>query len=152
MEHQREHARELLDKYFKIGIGTEIPYYDPGTIFNPNGFIDFISWEDIKSPIVHGIDITGRYFIVIKLIIEGEKIMETIFQRWSDSEYFLSCGNATSSLLLNTTNGMDDKQFELIRYLIDEKRAFIKEDHRPNNYFWIGKQVFVYDKKDILIR
>ena len=152
MENKKELAREMLNQYFKIGIDLEIPYHDLGSMFNPNGFIDFITWEDVKYPIVHGVDITGRYFIVIKLIIEGEKIMETIFQRWSDSEYFLSRGTATNSLLLNTLNGMNEKQIELIRDLIEGGRGLIREDHRPNNYSWIGKQVFIYDKKDILVR
>ena len=147
-----EKVKEMLNQYFKIYIDFDIPYLDTGTVFNPNGFIDYLTWEDVKHPIMHGIDIIGRYFIVIKLIIDGEKIMETIFQRWSDSEYFLSCGNETSSLLLNTEEGMSKEQFKLIKNIILEKRGLIQEDHRPNNYSWIGKYVYVYDKRDILIR
>jgi hypothetical protein len=141
----------LYSKYF-FNCQKIIPYHDIGNALNPTGILDFLKWEEIKEPVVHGIDILDRYFIVIKMIINGERIMETFFQRYPDSEYFISCGNATCSLLLDTYEGIDKLQFKLIGNLINNGEVVIKEDHRPNNHSWIGKYVYIYDGEDILIR
>lgn len=142
-------AQMKLNYYFNcIRI---IPYQDTSNIINYNTTINF-TWDEIKHPIVHGIDITGRYFIVLKLIIDGEKIMETIFQQFCDSDNFISCGDATCSLLLCTDLKMQTVQFNLITELLENGKAIVKENQRPNNYSWIGKYVYIYDGEDILVR
>tara|TARA_R110001632_G_scaffold127532_1_gene241298 strand:- start:918 stop:1349 length:432 start_codon:yes stop_codon:yes gene_type:complete len=137
-------AQMKLNYYFNcIRI---FPCHDTSNIINYNRTINF-TWDEIKHPIVHGIDITGRYFIALKLIIDGEKIIETIFQQFCDSHYF-----TTSSSFLYTDLKMESAQFNLITELLEKGKAVVKENEKPSDYSWIGKYVYIYDGEDILVR
>ena len=89
-----------------------------------------------------GTDCFRRLFIVIKCVIDNKLIMQTFFQRYSDyTSGWMGYGHATS-LLIDTSGGMDQQQFKLIGELMLEKPTTIQEHHRPNFIKSIGKTVY----------
>ena len=107
-------------------------------------YIDFIKWEEVNG-IMYGVDSFNRLFIVMKLIIDGNKILQTFFQRYTyNISSWHACGHATRQLIL-TTGGMNDIQFELIVDILRNKKAVIRECHRPTCNKYIDKEVSVIE-------
>ena len=83
-------ASELIlnmDKIPKLNIDDKI-----GSTHN----IDFIKKNEVTEPIMAGVDKLKRNFLVFKLIIYNEVILQTIFQRYTDDLYtWRGCGHAT---------------------------------------------------------
>ena len=80
----------------------EIPVLDLGQRYSEDGFIDFITVEDMSSPIMKGEDIYGRPFVAVKLqtkhTISGEtaEMVGTFFQRYDNDFHtwaYASCYN-----------------------------------------------------------
>lgn len=108
-------------------------------------YIDFIQFNEVDT-IAKGTDWFGRVFIVIKCVIDNRPIMQTFFQRYSNSNSgWMGCGKGhATELLIDTSGGMDDKQFKLLADLIMEKNVMIKEEHSPASLHYINKTVFPY--------
>ena len=110
-------------------------------------YIDFIKWEEVTSPIMKGYDCFNRKFIVIKMIVDNVKIMQTFFQRYSaNPKLWMGCGCSTTNLI-DTSGSMDNNQLKLLIELLNNKRAFILKEHRPWRNHFINKWVYVYDDK-----
>jgi len=106
-------------------------------------YIDFIPFDEVDT-MDKGTDCFGRRFIVIKCVIDNRPIMQTFFQRYSNSNsHWMGCGHATE-LLVDTSGGMNDTQFKLLVDLIMEKNIIIKEEHSPASQLYINKTVFPY--------
>ena len=106
-------------------------------------YIDFIPFNEVNA-MAKGTDCFGREFIVIKCVIDNRPIMQTFFQRYSDyTSNWMGCGHATE-LLIDTSGGMNDKQFNLLADLIMEKNVIIKKEHSPTSQYYINKTVFPY--------
>ena len=80
----------------------EIPVLDLGSRHSEDGFIDFITVEDMSSPVMKGEDIYGRPFVAVKLqtkhTISGEtaEMVGTFFQRYDNDFHtwaYASCYN-----------------------------------------------------------
>ena len=117
-------------------------------------YIDFFKWDDVTHPIMKGKDIFNRPFIIIKVIIDGDKFMQTFFQRYNDvQDLWMGCGNLTAQFM-NTVGGIKMKQFELIINLINSylensyKKFKIIDDYRIREKY-VGKSVEIYDEKKI---
>ena len=106
-------------------------------------YIDFIPFNEVNA-MAKGTDCFGRKFIVIKCVIANRPIMQTFFQRYSDStSHWMGCGHATE-LLIDTSGGMKDEHFKLLSDLIMEKNVIIKGEHSPTSQDYINKTVFPY--------
>ena len=44
-----------------------IPIQDIGRREGSTGYIDFLKWEEVTEPVMKGMDLFGRRFVVIKL-------------------------------------------------------------------------------------
>ena len=81
------------------------------------------------------------------MIVENVKIMQTFFQRYSaNPKLWMGCGNSTINLI-DTSGGMDNYQLKLLIELLNNKKAFILEEHNPWRKRLINKWVYVYDEK-----
>ena len=128
---------------------TNIPVLDIGNRQGSPDYIDFLKWEEVTEPIMKGIDIFNRTFIVVKLIINNNKIMETYFQRYTrETSHWHCCGHATS-LLISTTGGMNESQANYIKSLVEKGEVQIEIKHRPENKYkyMIGQIVRIFNEK-----
>ena len=117
---------------------------------NKKGFtdyIDFIKLEDVSSPIMGGVDVNKRNFIVFKLIIDKEIILQTLFQRYTNDLFTWRCCGHATRLLFDSTRTIDDEIFQIFLDLMDNKKVKIKEEHFPCSKYFIGKEVMLYDEK-----
>tara|TARA_B100000123_G_C25739924_1_gene433321 strand:- start:4121 stop:4633 length:513 start_codon:yes stop_codon:yes gene_type:complete len=131
-----------------IFYNLDCPRLDIGSRVGGTQYIDFIKCEEVTGPIVKGYDCFGRKFIVIKFIVKDRKIMQTFFQRYSDSNGWMGCGHATVNLM-ETPGYINKKQINLLQDIINNKVVEIEEDHKPSIQDFIGKKVMLYDKKRI---
>lgn len=103
------------------------------------GYIDFITWERIKRPVVWGYDQFKRKFIIIKCRNpQKQKFMQTFFQRYSyHSEYWQSgrCWDTRHVPLYQkplprivyTDGGLSQSSAELLVRLINEKTVNVNK-------------------------
>ena len=93
-------------------------------------YIDYLEWEKIKYPVVWGTDHYGRKYITIKALFGKKKIMQTFFQRYTDTKdcwAFGDCyGEETSSLFISDGRLKSDT-FKLIEELIKNKIIDLKD-------------------------
>jgi hypothetical protein len=87
------------------------------------GYIDFIKTDDMKFPIMKGVDVYNRPFIAMKVNVFNNKtgensiIVGTFFQRYSDDLVSWAYGTCYSLNLL-----YDDSRIRLDEYKNLEKR------------------------------
>ena len=103
-------------------------------------YIDFIQYKEVIQPVMRGTDMFKRSFIVVKMIIDNQEIMQTFFQRYTEGQIWMGCGHATLNLI-ETSCGMSKTQLTLIEDIINNKEVIITDDHRPYINRFIGKKV-----------
>ena len=109
-------------------------------------YIDYITFDEVTFPVMKGYDFYNRPFIVIKLLINDEILLQTFFKRYNDnSELYMGCGHATPNLIC-TYGGMTKIQFELLSEIINKGFAIIKKEHNPIKKSFINKIVYLYDE------
>jgi len=109
-------------------------------------YIDFITWKEVTHPIMKGIDICRRKFIVIKMVVNQVRIMQTFFQRYTGGEGWMGCGHATTNLI-DTSGGMTAEQIEFIKKITNEESPILVEDLRPYLETFINHPVELYDER-----
>ena len=138
-----------MDEIFSELCKQNTPVLDIGERQGVTGYIDFISWKEVKHPIMIGRDTNGRRFIVIKMILNNQKIMQTYFQRYTNSEnLWMGCGCYTRNLFY-TSGGINAEQIELVRQIIKGNRPKIQEYHSPEYTHYIGHEVDLFDIQKI---
>ena len=127
----------LNDFYYEL----KAPILDIGTREGWTGYIDFITWDEVHESLMKGKDRIGRKFIVAKFTVGERQIMQTFFQRYSDTSHpWMGCGHATINLI-DTCGGITEDQVQLLRDIIDDQEPEIKEEHNPYQSKWIGQKV-----------
>jgi hypothetical protein len=113
------------------------------------GYIDYIDIKNIDYPIMKGIDYFGRHYFIIKFFIDDTILMQTFFQRYkTDPNNYMGCGTSSPMpKLLNTYGGMNQNQLELLETIINNKPVKIEKHHNPIYNKFIGKNIYLYDKK-----
>jgi hypothetical protein len=125
-----------------INIHPNIPTLDLGNKQGNTAYIDFITLDDMTHSIMRGIDMYNRRFIVIKMIINEITLMQTFFQRYTESEgFWMGAGHWGGGHLIDTIGGMKDIQFKLIDNIINDKIVKIEDTHRPCDPSFINKYV-----------
>ncbi len=108
----------------KILKHSNYPNLDIGDRQGHTDYIDFINPSELTHPIMLGIDILKRPFIVIKAIgtlnDEMVKFTETFFQRYTENQS-LWVGACAGKMFLDTTGGMTDKHFDIVRRLCNHE-------------------------------
>ena len=132
------------DLYYSI----DVPYLNIGSRVGFTEYIDFLTWNEVTSPIMKGTDIYGRHFIVIKMIVNDKKIMQTFFKRYSNGTYWMGCGHATPNLI-STNGGMIEEQVNFLRELIQQGENIINIDINPEFECFIGNKVYIYDENKV---
>jgi len=110
-----------------------------------NDYIDFLNFEDVPCPIMKGTDMSGRPFLILKVLINNEKILQVFFKRYSfyNDTLWMGCGHLTNCFL-NTIGGMTKVQFDLISDIITNKNPILKNYHKCLKPEFIDKQIFLY--------
>ena len=134
----------------KIFIDSEFPKLDYNNIhIQKHSFTDYLdrfTWDEVTNPIMIGTDNYRRKFLIIKLIIDNKKYMQTFFQRYTgDCLLWMGCGHATDEFL-STYGGLKIDEAKLITDIIEGKEIILNKDHRilQNN---INKKVMLYDEE-----
>jgi len=112
-------------------------------------YIDYIDIKNIDYPIMKGIDYFGRHYFIVKFFIDNTILMQTFFQRYkTDPSHYMGCGTSSSMpKLLNTYGGMTQNQLNLLENIINNKLVKIEKNHNPIYDKFIGKNIYLYDKK-----
>ena len=124
------------------------PVLDVGNMCGSTSYIDFITMEKVTSPIMWGVDSCRRHFIVLKLMIEGKIILQTIFQRYKDDEYlWRGCGHGTlNPLLFESDNRIDTPQITLLLSVMRGETVRITEEHCGGSNY-VGKDVCLFNQE-----
>jgi hypothetical protein len=130
---------------FDISKYKHLPELDLGIEIGSTSYIDFIEWDQVTSPVMWGLDVYRRAFIVIKMKIKNRLIMQTFFQRYIDGKLWMGCGHATQHLI-STDGGMDCDQIQLLYDIIDGKNPKLYVKHRPYKYSECRKIIELYDE------
>jgi len=114
----------------EIKIPDNIPVLNIGNRQGSTDYIDFITYDEVTSPIMTGVDKFNRRFIVIKAEFEGidKKFMQTFFQRYTDGDRWIS---DFRNNFIETVGGMTEDQMLLIQDLLDREEVVIEEKHNP---------------------
>lgn len=125
-----------------------IPILDIGRRVGQTDYIDFIKWDEVTEPVMKGIDVYGRHFIVIKVSIGDINLMETYFQRYSDCfSKYQACGQATPKFFNTIGTGLDSDQIDLLKRVINKEEVIVEDIHRPWKPYYEGKKVKLYENK-----
>ena len=110
----------------EIKIPDNIPVLNIGNRQGSTDYIDFITYDEVTSPIMTGVDKFNRRFIVIKAEFEGidKKFMQTFFQRYTDGDRWIS---DFRNNFIETVGGMTEDQMLLIQDLLDGEEVVIEE-------------------------
>lgn len=123
------------------------PKLDIGNRLGSTGYIDFITLEEVTSSIMWGLDIHRRPFIVLKLLIDGDIVLQTIFQRYTDKLYFWrGCGHGSPNpLLFDSDIDIGIPQLNLLLKVMKNETVRITQNHTYSDY--IGKDVCLFDQE-----
>jgi hypothetical protein len=139
-EHVYQERMTLINKiikkskdYSRLDIENRVGFTD---------YIDFIALDEMNGPVMYGVDVFNRNFVVIKMKVDDEIISQTFFKRYSKDEIvWMGCGHATKDLLIYTEGGIKNPQFSLILDIIEDRNPVLEEKHIPCKNSWIGKKV-----------
>ena len=128
---------------------NKYPVLDLGNRLGHSGYIDFITWDEVTEPVMTGFDYYHRAFIVIKFIIDKDtdkpiKIMQTFFERYTNSkDLWMGCGSATEYLIY-TFGGMKQEQFDFINKILEGKELKIPDNI---NSPFVGRSISLLKEK-----
>ena len=126
----------------------DIPVLDIGRRIGHTEYIDFLKWDEVEYPVMKGIDVYKRHFIVVKMIVNGNKIMETYFQRQTnDVNFWMACGHATRGFLDTRGSELIKGQIELLKKVINGENVLIEKKHNTKYGDFIGDYVRLFDEK-----
>jgi hypothetical protein len=102
---------------------------DIGQRIGSTHYIDFIKESEVEHIVMKGIDYYKRFFIIIKAeyIFNDEtklNIYSTFFQRYTDNYLLWHC----CGQMMDTTGGMNIKQFELVNNLLTNGYVDLDDD------------------------
>ena len=134
----------MEDLYYEI----DCPTLYIGQRVGETKYIDFLKWNEVTHPVMKGIDIYKRRFIVIKVAVNQVRIMQTFFQRYTGGSGWMGCGHATTNLI-DTTGNMKENQVSFLRNIINEENPIMKPELSPCLETFINHPVALYDEKKI---
>jgi hypothetical protein len=93
------------------------------TLVGHNGYIDFIKYEDVSSPVAKGYDIHGRPFIVIRAMITRQdgssfNVFQTFFQRNNKGGYWMG-GGKVGTKFIYTDGGFQSRHALFLTNLLE---------------------------------
>lgn len=116
------------------------PILDVGKSMGHTDYIDYLSVEEVSEPIMRGVDCCKRPFVVMKFHVTTPNnkqhfVMQTFFQRYTDSPYnWVGCGHATKFLLIDV-HSMGHTDFRLLMDVINHQpgmdKCVLTDDNRP---------------------
>lgn len=125
-----------------------VPMLDVGDRIGDTDYIDYIKLDELICPVMKGIDLLLRPFIVIKFVIEGQIRHQTFFQRYTNNEHFWITSNTFGTIpLMDSYGGMKMNQEEFLKSLIENGHKTITYDIYPILESDLGKQVDLFDEE-----
>ena len=134
----RKEIKEKIDKY---------PYLNIGDKIGDTEYIDFLQWDEVKYPVMYGVDSYNRLFFVIKAEINGQQVMQTFFQRYSNKTSLWNSGGNNTTKFIRTEGGMTDDQFKFLFKLISEKEVKLENIVKPSYDFFVNKKIKLYENE-----
>ena len=148
MEDKNEYENNI-DKL--MSIVKNYPKLDVGLRTGCTGYIDYITTDEVKYPIMYGIDKFSRMFVVIKAKIKDTIIQQTFFQRHTNYKYFWTTGNlSTNIILLDSIGGLKLEQLIFLIELIKNGKAKLEDKHNAISLFKKNthEMVYLYNEKE----
>jgi hypothetical protein len=135
----------IVNREFSTKIDlSNIPILDIKNRRGLTDYIDFLTWDEVTNSIMTGTDFLGRRFIVIKMIINNEKRMETFFQRYyNDLGTWQICGHTTPRVF-SSTGGMNESQANFLKDMVEKGKTVLQEGHRHRIPKLNGKIITLY--------
>ena len=109
---------------------------DIGNRTSETEYIDFLEWDDLRSPVMRGVDCHSRPFITFRLGLQivkedgSEKMryfVQTFFQRYSN--YPENWVGGSTHGVLGTEPRLENHHFEMIRRLASGEVVEVDERH-----------------------
>jgi hypothetical protein len=101
------------------------------TLEGHTGYIDFIEYSDVSSPVTKGYDIHGRPFFVVRAMITRQDgstfdVFQTFFQRYTEGGYWMGCGHGGNKFI-NTDGGLQERQALFLTELLENNCMDLSE-------------------------
>ena len=126
----------------------DCPILDVGQRMGWTQYIDYITWDEVEYPIMKGIDSARRKFVVLKVVVNNVRIMQTFFQRYTGGSGWMGCGHATTNLI-DTSGCLRDNQIQFIKKIINDEKPIVKEELSPCLEIFLNNSVELYDERKI---
>jgi hypothetical protein len=117
-------------------LAQPFPTLDIGQRMGATGYIDVIKASEMTAPVMKGRDYVRRPFLCVRadiLCSDGGAVIPTFatfFQRYTDGDLWMACGN-----LISTIGGMNTVQMTFIQQLIDTKEVVVADMDVPRLCF-----------------
>ena len=120
------------DAHISSVMQMDFPILDIGKKVGMTGYIDFINYTDVTSPVMKGTDIYGRSFFVVRAKMTKKDstcvdTLETFFQRRVSGDLWHGCGH-DGPYFMSTEGGMAIEQMTFIKNLLVQGKVELTED------------------------
>ena len=106
--------KQIIDALGGVDKITKYPIIDYKNKFCTIDYIDKIFIDDVSSNISFGLDNCNRVFIVVKYVINGLSVIETLFQRFSNDHSTWAVGSSYYGVLKSSgyfiNRGIEDNR------------------------------------------
>lgn len=111
-------------------IEKNIPILEIGNKIGITDYIDFIHSDEVTHHVMRGMDCWRRHFIVIQFFVNGDKSVQTFFQRYTNDEnLWVGCRVRQEKIFMDTVGGLKRYQAHLLEDVVNGKGVMIDEDH-----------------------
>lgn len=122
----------IIKSIFPLSVWESLPILEVGEKCGDTGYIDFIRKEEIKFPIMGGIDDGHRPFFVMEVVSDDEDKIhyaQTFFQRWTDNQDKWVSGDIVGrTIFMSTSPTMNNKHIDVLKKLINGESIVFPEE------------------------
>ena len=103
-----------------------------------DGYLNFLTMDNLSEPIMRGIDVLGRKFLTVKYIIDTYVFLDIYLQKSKliDSDW-ITCGTNT---LMPYGESLNSAQFVFIESIMKMKPTILTAEHYPKSPYYVNKQ------------
>ena len=103
-----------------------------------DGYLNFLTMDNLFEPIMRGKDCLGRQFLTVKYTIDNYVFLDIYVQKTKliDSDW-ITCGTNT---LMPYGMSLNRAQYIFIESIINGKSAILTSEHNPKSPYYLNKQ------------
>jgi hypothetical protein len=103
-----------------------------------DGYLNFLTMDNLSEPIMRGKDMLGRKFLTVKYIIDNYVFLDIYLQKSKliDSDW-ITCGTNT---LMPYGESLNPEQFVFIESIMKRRPTTLTYEHNPKSPYYLNKK------------